>query len=285
MSERSVLLLIKAKNDIYRDRLHQEPYISKGFTSRCTIYGNTKMSYVKQKISEDLWSLPMEAFMFTYKGKTILDNDTYDSLEMHHSDEILVIQNEDWFPKQESTLIQDLKKAYLAKKNYDIIVKVGSKKFYLHSFILVARSTKFASEIKKGQTSLELPNLDSNVFSLFIQYLYEDDIQLQNVPLSQVILLFSLAGEHQLPHLQQICENKMVSLLTLENALELNLLSTRLVPTPFLKYSSFSLLSEKIDELICDEEFCKKISKENLIKIFRVKNKKENTRKRRRIPD
>lgn len=103
----------------------------------------------------------------------------------------------------------------------DTIIKHRKTSYTIHRYIFSVRSSKFLELLQTapfGQTvTFSHPDIETEVFEKFLDYFYEDRIDLRNLSAQQGHQLLSLANFFDLPYLRQQWHDELCDRVTIYN--------------------------------------------------------------------
>jgi len=134
----------------------------------------------------------------------------------------------------------------------DTIIRCREKSYTIHRYIFSLRSSKFLElmqEVQSGQTiTFSQPGIETAVFEKFLEYFYEERIDLRNLSAQQGHQLLSLANFFDLPYLRQQWYDQLCDRVTIYNFSEcLDFATNNEELKNVLYYEALRVLSEKID--------------------------------------
>lgn len=137
----------------------------------------------------------------------------------------------------------------------DLVVEVQEHSFLGHKKVL-SRNKTFKTAISSLSTantlslSNEGSNFDLNIFTVFLKYLYSREVDKSEISIELMNVAFTYGDSK----LQKVCEEKLVSTVTEENAIELLILSTK-VQSEILKEKTSKFIAERYEEMKDQDEF------------------------------
>lgn len=125
-------------------------------------------------------------------------------------------------PEPPELILENFRKLYETKEEYDETVSVGSKSIKVHKPILAERSEPMARLFdigkSKGDQKDPLKGLASSSFETLLRYLYYKD---ENIDPQAAAELVPFCQTHKLPDLRELCEGKIQSNINAETVLDI----------------------------------------------------------------
>ncbi|CAD6204152.1 GSCOCG00009889001-RA-CDS [Cotesia congregata] len=126
-------------------------------------------------------------------------------------------------------LSEDFEKLLIFKKNSDVVILVGDKKFDAHKLILTTRSCVFEAMFsydmkEKKENEVTITDIDCEVFEKLLEYIYTDKVE--NLDIFAEGLL-DASDKYQLRGLKEICEDSLAKTISIENAIRILILADR----------------------------------------------------------
>jgi len=118
---------------------------------------------------------------------------------------------------------QDLDQLFSSKMFADFTIRCGDKTFKCHKNILASRSpvfkAMFESKMKENESgSVEIQNISPEVLENMLQYIYTCNVSsIDKMPKE----LFIAADQYQVEKLKEHCEEKLISVIDVENCMDL----------------------------------------------------------------
>ncbi|XP_043931424.1 kelch-like protein 41 [Protopterus annectens] len=157
----------------------------------------------------------------------------------------------------QSTLLQDGLKELLDEKRFvDCTLKVGDKSFPCHKLILSAcspyfREHFFAEKSEDKKSEMVIDNVDPNVMSLIIRYLYSAEIELNDENVQDI---FAVASRFQIPSVFTVCVTYLQRKLALNNCLAIFRLGL-LLDCPRLAVTARDYVCDRFEQVSKEEDF------------------------------
>uniref|UniRef100_A0A1L8DIW4 Ankyrin n=1 Tax=Nyssomyia neivai TaxID=330878 RepID=A0A1L8DIW4_9DIPT len=134
-----------------------------------------------------------------------------------------------------------------SKKTYsDIAVRFGEKSLPAHRFVLSARSEEWGEEVLEGVNELDWSDLEGEVASALLRWIYTDVVDLQSDALA--LSLLRAAHRFKLPGLLGLCERALVSSVGVRSCVRFYCVAEEVEASSLLEYCS-GLISTHWDDL------------------------------------
>lgn len=126
-------------------------------------------------------------------------------------------------------LSEDFEKLLISKKNSDVVILVGDKKFDAHRFILTTRSCVFEAMFsydtkEKKEKEVTITDIDGEIFEKLLEYIYTDKVEDLDIFAEE---LLEASDKYQLQGLKEMCEDSLAKTLSIENAIRILILADR----------------------------------------------------------
>jgi hypothetical protein len=228
----SLVLVVAGENIVSAKKLLAAEGKKCGFR---IFFESTKLDIVMRKI-EELWKVEANTLKFEYEGKEISPDSTLVGLNWKHGDSIIVKMKAT--PQiLPSTFAEDLKFLLNDKESSDFVFKFAAKgkdkkkeetsldnveesndRIYAHKCVLLCRSEKFRAMFKSSmkETStgeVVIENHEPHIFYALLEYLYTDNLS-NELKDEDLIALLVVADEYVLPRLKQLCEFRLLELIS-----------------------------------------------------------------------
>ncbi|XP_032879865.1 kelch-like protein 41 [Amblyraja radiata] len=156
----------------------------------------------------------------------------------------------------QTTLLQDgLKKLLDENKFVDCSLQVGSKSFPCHRLILAACSPYFReyffAEENEKKREVVLEDVDDNVVSMILQYLYSSEIELTDENVQNIL---AVSSRFQIPSVFTLCVTYLQEKLTISNCLAIFRLGL-LLDCPRLAVAAREYASDRFEQIYKGEDF------------------------------
>jgi len=124
----------------------------------------------------------------------------------------------------DSSYVEDMKKAHDFKSLSDLIITCGRRKFPCHKIILASRSSVFKAMletdmVEKNTSEVKIEDSSPKTVQMMLEYIYMDDIPKQINDVLIATDLIHLSVKYDLPSLTNACEASLLSSLDTDNAL------------------------------------------------------------------
>ncbi|CAD6204172.1 GSCOCG00009899001-RA-CDS [Cotesia congregata] len=218
----SIFILNGKKEKIYVNNIRATTTNEQTFfNDRFFVSPATSLGYENFAVVDEIFS----------KKDEFLPNDTLTvCVDLTVYDDYVKVKNQvKSLENSKRKLGDDLKDLFIAKKRCDVIIHVGDQKFDVHKFILTARScvfeAMFSYDMKENKKNeINIPDIDPEVFSKVIDYIYTDKVDELETFAEE---LLEASDKYQLQGLKEMCEDFLITTLTLGNAVRILILADR----------------------------------------------------------
>jgi len=212
---------------------------------KTTLLGKMKTTYGKRI------DVPVYAVSFYYEGSRIGDHETPSMLNMEDDDVIDAYLQENWRTRRQEDVEQERLKSKMAfqiadsferlletQTLTDFKISCKGQVFDCHKLILSARSPYFSgmfgSEMKESQEGeMEIEDMDPQTVKAMIKFIYSGKVDHDNLRCQgdrksfgvQAIELLQAADRFDLSGLKELCEQFLITYLTINNVLDMFILA------------------------------------------------------------
>lgn len=232
----SVEFVVKPKEDLYLDgSLRRLPRVTKGEPYPCQMQKNQNFSCLFRHYAKHN-GLRKEDLIFTFVEELQPDQ-TPETVHLMPQDEIFVehrkSESEVKPLPMENNYSQDFYKLLETGMHSDIkfILDLGDTTLLAHKAILSARSEYFEAMFRVGgmsessRSEMKI-NHDASSFRRMLEFIYTNDVKdIDICSPNEAIELLVMANEYLLEDLRQLCETRVVTMITTDNIGKLLLLS------------------------------------------------------------
>ena len=144
-------------------------------------------------------------------------------------------------------LTKDLDHLFQSKKYADVTISCGDNKFDCHKIILASRShvfeAMFDSNMKEMKTGkVEIQDMDPEVLGNLLQYIYTGVAPNIDTMAKE---LFAAADQYQIEKLKELCEEKLMSTIDVDNCID-HLVLGDLYHAPRMRAKALKFVAQNI---------------------------------------
>jgi hypothetical protein len=236
MADQTEFIKLRVIQSVSMDEIHFR-------VKKTTFLGKMKMTYSVRI------GVPVAAVSFYYEGTRISDDETPRMLNMEDDDVIDAYLQEDWRTRRQEELEEERLRREMAfqvcegleailetKTMTDFKILCKDQSFECHKLILCARSPyfkgMFGSDMKENQEGqMEIRDMEPETVKTMIKFIYSGKVenlrfQGDQRPFgTQAIELLQAGDRFDLSGLKHLCEQFLISHLTINNVLDMLILA------------------------------------------------------------
>ena len=161
--------------------------------------------------------------------------------------------------KRRLAVLDNFEKLLKDSRFSDIKIVVGTQTFSAHKCILAAQSHYFAAmfesnmkEVKEGE--VHITDISANIMEEILRFIYTGKISVEQTRMTDLLIVADMYG---LDELITICEEEIISNMSLENIENILTVTDRLSNTAKLKHSAIQFLTMNAKKLSGNDSFRK----------------------------